>query len=88
MVESVYSLLPELVDYYDYKIWVETPYQERLARGIERDGLDARERWVRDWMPAEQRYVRDHRPELADDMRVDGSRSTGFDFDEEFVRSG
>ena len=45
----------ELAGFYDYKIWVETPREIRLQRGIERDGeemrklgkcLDARRRYL------------------------------------------
>ena len=38
---------------YDVRVWVEAPYDVRLARGVERDGEDARGTWVERWMPME-----------------------------------
>jgi uridine kinase len=38
VLEGVYSLHEKLRDAYNYKIWVEAPYELRLQRGIARDG--------------------------------------------------
>ena len=35
--------------YLAYVIWIETPREERLRRGLERVGEDARDQWER-WM--------------------------------------
>ena len=38
-----------------YAVWVEAPYDVRLARGIERDGEDHRDLWLR-WMEEEAAF--------------------------------
>ncbi len=70
IIEGVYALL---ADDYDYRVWVETPYERRLARGLARDGEAARSRWVDHWMPAEVRYVEACAPAAHANLVVDGS---------------
>lgn len=72
IVEGVYAARRELAALYDLRVWVACPREVRLARGLERDGEEARELWERDWMPAEDRYVSEHRPEELADVVVDG----------------
>ena len=79
VVEGVYLLRNELRRYASVAIWVETPREVRLARGIERDGEAARSRWVDEWMPAEDAYVSAMRPDAAALLVVDGQRCTGID---------
>ena len=79
VVEGVYLLRNELRRYASVAIWVETPREVRLARGIERDGEAARSRWVDEWMPAEDSYVSAMRPDAAAMLVVDGQRCTGID---------
>jgi uridine kinase len=53
------------------KIWVEAEDAERLHRGLDRDGQDAREHWVR-WMADETaHYARERTRERAD-VLLDG----------------
>lgn len=73
IVEGVYSIRNELYKYYDYTIWIETNYQTRLLRGIERDGEKMREMWEKVWMPAEQYYVEIEEPYGKADIIIDGS---------------
>ncbi len=73
IVEGVAALLPQLTDAYDYKVWVECPYDLRLARGLARDGEAARRWWVDYWMPAEQRYIEAYAPVERANLVVDGS---------------
>ena len=75
IVEGVYTLRLELADLYDFKVWVECPGEIRLARGLARDGEEARAVWEQDWMPKEDRYVEIHRPDERADLRVNGSIS-------------
>jgi uridine kinase len=72
IVEGVYCTRRELADLYDVRVWVACPRDVRLARGIERDGDDARGRWELDWMPCEERYVREHNPSEAAHYIVGG----------------
>ena len=54
-----------------YAIWVETPRDVRLARGLARDGEDARALWER-WMGDEDRWVERERPMEFVDVVVRG----------------
>jgi uridine kinase len=88
VAEGVYSSRTELSALYDFRIWVECPYDIRLARGIERDGEAARERWVSEWMPAEERYADLDGPRERADLVVDGSGTVRHDPRIEFVQIG
>ncbi len=72
IIEGVYSIRSELSDFYDYKIWVETPREIRLKRGIERDGEAMREKWEKVWMPAEDLYLKTDFPDKIADLIVTG----------------
>ena len=54
-----------------YSIWVETPREVRLARGLERDGQGSRAQWE-EWMAAEDDYVERERPRERADEIVSG----------------
>ena len=77
VVEGVYVLRAELRRYASVSIWVETPREVRLSRGIGRDGEAARSRWTDEWMPAEDAYVAAMRPDAAAMLVVGGQRPTG-----------
>ena len=75
LVEGVYTMRRELTHLYDLKIWVECPRAIRLARGIARDGEQARTIWEQDWMPKEDYYVKTHLPHDRADLFVNGTTS-------------
>jgi uridine kinase len=52
-------------------VWVRTPRDIRLRRGLERDGQAARDRWL-EWMAAEDDYVASERPDKFADLIVSG----------------
>jgi len=63
---------------WDLRIWVETPAEVCLARGLARDGARvlgdrARLAWETVWQPREERYLRDVAPHLTADLVVDGT---------------
>lgn len=72
IVEGVYSINKRLLDFYDYKIWVETTKETRLSRGIERDGEASRELWENEWMPSEENYVNKESPSSYADLVISG----------------
>ena len=74
VVEGVCALHRMFRDDYDVRVWVEAPYETRLARGVARDGEAARATWVERWMPAEDRYVERDDPIACAHVVVDGSR--------------
>ena len=72
VVEGVCALHRMFRDDYDVRVWVEAPYETRLARGVTRDGEDARATWVELWMPREDRYVESDDPVACADVVVYG----------------
>jgi uridine kinase len=56
-----------------YAVWVETPRDVRLRRGLDRDGEQARAQWER-WMAEEDDYVRREQPRRHADLVVPGDR--------------
>jgi uridine kinase len=73
IVEGNYSTRPELRPYYGLTLWVETPHELRLRRGLERDGEEARSSWLNEWMPEEDRYLAAFQPLDHVDLLIDGS---------------
>lgn len=57
----------------DVRLWVDTPADVRLERGVARDGEGSRQRWVEVWMPNEARYVAADRPVESAHLVVDGT---------------
>ena len=72
VIEGVCALHTMFREAYDLRIWVEAPRELRLARGIARDGEEAREVWETRWMPSEDRYVEQDDPISAAHLIVDG----------------
>ena len=75
LVEGVYTMRRELTHLYDLKIWVDCPRAIRLARGVARDGEQARTIWEEDWMPKEDDYVKTHLPHESADLSINGADS-------------
>lgn len=73
IIEGVYSIRKELEAFYDFKIFIDCPYNIRLKRGIERDGEAARDMWEKNWMVAENKYMEKQKPFDRADLVVDGS---------------
>jgi uridine kinase len=73
VVEGVCALHRMFRDDYQLRVWVEAPRETRLARGVARDGEEARSTWVDVWMPMEDRYVARDDPVAAADLVVDGT---------------
>jgi uridine kinase len=73
IVEGVCALHTMFRDDYQVRVWVEAPRDVRLARGVERDGEEARATWENVWMPMEDAYVASDDPISAADLIVDGS---------------
>ena len=73
IVEGVSSTRTELDVPWDLTVWVDTPKDVRLARGIARDGEGMRPQWENVWEPQEDQYVLDQQPESRADITVGGS---------------
>ena len=73
VIEGVCALHRTLREAYDVRVWVEAPYEVRLARGVARDGETARATWVEKWMPSEDRYVARDNPVACAHLVVDNA---------------
>jgi uridine kinase len=62
---------PAFAPYLAFRVWVKTPRQERLLRGLERDGQDALGLW-REWMAREDEYIAAERPQERAELVVSG----------------
>ena len=72
VVEGVSSTDVRLGVPWDVTLWVDAPYETRLARALERDGPELLDRWLTDWMPGEEAYAREQRPQERVDYIVPG----------------
>jgi uridine kinase len=63
VVEGVSATDMRLGVPWDFTIWVEVPYEIRLAKALERDSPQMMERWLTDWMPSEEAYEQEQRPQ-------------------------
>jgi uridine kinase len=74
-IEGVTSARLELRKYLDFIIFVETPYEIRLKRGIDRDGEKTGQKWVNDWVPRENKYFNSsiHNTRTISDLVIDGT---------------
>ena len=70
LVEGCYSLLRSLRPLYDFSIWVESPYEQALAKAMARDkvGEVGRASWELGHAPNQERYIETHRPSEFADM--------------------
>lgn len=73
VIEGVCALHRMFREHEDARIWVDAPYDVRLARGIARDGEASTATWVDVWMPNEDRYVATDDPIGCADLVVDGT---------------
>jgi uridine kinase len=72
IIEGVSAGRSEWAAHLSYLIWIETPREERLRRGVERDGIAALDDWE-SWMAGEDaHYERDPTRERAD-VLLDGT---------------
>jgi uridine kinase len=62
----------EFRPYLTYTIWVETPRELCLKRGLERDGQDKLELW-RKWFAQEDEYIARDQPRQYADLEVSGA---------------
>lgn len=56
IVEGVYSLHPELSNFFDYKIYLDVSKEKQQVRILERGGESKLERYNNEWLPLENKY--------------------------------
>jgi len=67
-----------------YRIWVESPDEVRLRRGLERDGESHRQLWL-DSMSTERQFFTADATAARADLRVNGSPNVSHDQESEVV---
>jgi uridine kinase len=72
LLEGVSSSREAFRPYIALSIWIETPRQERLRRGLERDGEAARPQWE-EWMAHEDEYIEREHPVQKVDLVINGT---------------
>jgi uridine kinase len=73
LLEGVTATRAAFRPYLAFTIWVETPRDICLARGLARDGEDALEQWER-WLNDEDRYIAREQPAAHADVVIRGDR--------------
>ncbi len=73
ILEGVSSSREAFRPYLALSIWIETPRQERLRRGLERDGEAAHSQWE-EWMAREDEYIEREHPEQKADLMINGTQ--------------
>jgi uridine kinase len=71
ILEGVTASREAFRPYLAHTVWVETPRELCLQRGLERDGEEMRADWER-WLESEDAYIARERPELHADTVVLG----------------
>lgn len=70
LVDGVYSIRPELRQYYAVAVYIDTPKKKRLERILARGYEDSS--WIKSWMMAEQWYEKHMRPAEHADLVING----------------
>lgn len=60
IVEGAYSMHPNLIKNYDYKIFLYIDEQEQKKRILKRNGPDMLQRFTQQWIPLENRYFNEY----------------------------
>lgn len=71
LVEGVGSSRLDFAPYLTFSIWIDTDRDERLRRGLQRDGVEMTELWLR-WMAEEDAYVAREAPGARADLVLRG----------------
>lgn len=71
ILEGVSSSRDAFAPYLAFRVWVKTPGEERLRRGLQRDGQDAVGLWQA-WMAQEDAYIVAEHPDERADLVVSG----------------
>jgi len=70
LVEGISSMEKDLIDFYDYKIWVDCPPEVGLERVLTRDKAKYRELWINKWIPETIKYIEEQKPDKKADIVI------------------
>lgn len=71
IIEGISTYHPDIKDYYDYKIWIDTPIDVANKRGHVRDRSNENTQHWKLWSQNDLRYQQKHHPELAADFVIE-----------------
>ena len=84
VIEGVGAARREFESFLAYRIWIDTPQELRLARGIERDGEALRDFWMQ-WIDGENRHFAQDRTRERIDLVASGNPSAPHDPEAEYL---
>lgn len=70
MVEGICSLDNQLIEFYDYKIWVECTPEIGMERALTRDKAVNRDLWEQKWIPETVKYIEEQKPAQKCDLII------------------
>ena len=73
VADGVFLQRAELDDLWDFRIFVDVPFEEVLRRADLRDPADVRARYERRYIPAQERYLRERDPRGRADAVLDNT---------------
>jgi len=71
ILEGTLSMHKDLIDLYDYKIWIECPFETGMQRALKRDNNAYKEKWINVWIPRMKEYINTQNPAEKADIVVD-----------------
>ena len=70
IIEGISSYHPSIAQYYDFKIWINTPIEIAKKRGHARDGASENAQHWDLWAENDLKYQREHHPEIQADFQI------------------
>ena len=71
IVEGVYSMHPDLIRYYDLKIFLSLDKEEQSRRILHRNSAPMHKRFIEEWIPLEDRYFAELNIKADSDLCID-----------------
>jgi uridine kinase len=62
ILEGTLSMHEDIVDLYDYTIWVECPSEIGMKRALKRDSDAHKDKWINEWVPRMKKYINTQKP--------------------------
>lgn len=74
ILEGLYSTRTKLRDHYDFRIWVDCPFDIKRERALARRAHTRSVAEIESWIDSERAYIAAHQPEKFADLIVSGRR--------------
>ena len=77
ILEGIFALNKTLINFYDYKIWIdilpEIGFQRGLARDMSMNGINNADKWLNYWLPKEDEYISVEQPQHLADFTINAT---------------